>query len=226
MTNLDQEVARCMALPYRIELIPDPHGWFVRMPELPGCMSQGDTQEEALVMIRDAQQLWLRGALEDGWAIPEPRSEDEFSGKFNVRVPRYVHRDLVRDAREQGVSLNLLVATALARATARPHLAGAERPDHAVAANGREPQVAADTAGILERLGALYEQLLHANDYVARGAELEGAKAAEMAHLLLDYKAVTAHAGALIANGSIDPTWLDAALNDVREQRAKLLAQV
>jgi antitoxin HicB len=123
MTIPDQDLERYMALPYRIELVPDPHGWFVRMPELPGCMSQGDTQEEALAMIRDAQRLWLRGALEDGWTIPEPRSDDAFSGKFNVRVPRCVHRGLVRAAEEEGVSLNLFVATVLARAAGTPDAA-------------------------------------------------------------------------------------------------------
>jgi antitoxin HicB len=114
----EQEIKRLMVLPYRIEMIPDDDGWFISIPDLPGCISQGSTIEEALEMIRDAQHMWLQTALEDGIAIPEPGSADqrEYSGKFNVRVSRSLHRDLVRAATLEGVSLNLYVATALARA--------------------------------------------------------------------------------------------------------------
>src|SRR5579875_3536314 len=74
-----------MALPYRIELIPsEDGGYVVLMPELPGCISQGETVEEAMEMIRDAQFGWLTVALEDGRNVPLPRqtSEREYSGKF------------------------------------------------------------------------------------------------------------------------------------------------
>lgn len=120
--DLEREVERYMALPYRIELIPDPEGWFVKLPDLPGCMSQGETPEEAIGMIRDAQRLWLTVALEDGDCIPEPSTDDDggkYSGRFNVRVPRRVHRDLVHAAEAEGVSLNMYVATALTRAVSR-----------------------------------------------------------------------------------------------------------
>ncbi|MCA1598361.1 MAG: type II toxin-antitoxin system HicB family antitoxin [Chloroflexi bacterium] len=63
---------RYMALPYRIELVPGDGGWFVAIPDLPGCMSQGRTPDEALQMIREAQELWLEGALAKGVSIPEP----------------------------------------------------------------------------------------------------------------------------------------------------------
>lgn len=67
---------RYMGLPYRIEIFQDDWGWFVSMPELPGCISQGATPEEALEMIRDAQRLWLMTALEDGDSIPEPSAKE------------------------------------------------------------------------------------------------------------------------------------------------------
>ncbi len=116
----EEAVERYLALPYRIELIPDPEGWFVRMPELPGCMSQGDTPEEALEMIRDAQRGWITVARRHGMSIPEPQgaSAHSHTGRFNVRVPKDVHRALVTAAEEQHVSLNLYVATVLARAVA------------------------------------------------------------------------------------------------------------
>lgn len=60
-------------LPYTRELIPEPEGgWFIRIKELPGCMSQGDHAEEAIVMIEDAMLTWLLSALLAGDVIPEP----------------------------------------------------------------------------------------------------------------------------------------------------------
>ncbi|NPV53166.1 MAG: hypothetical protein HPY71_06540 [Firmicutes bacterium] len=44
----------------------------MEIPELPGCISQGDTVDEALAMINDAKKGWLEIALEDGRAIPQP----------------------------------------------------------------------------------------------------------------------------------------------------------
>jgi antitoxin HicB len=120
--ELVRAVDRYMALPYRVELIPDEGGWFVRLPELPGCMSQGETPEEALAMIRDAQRGWLTVAVRHGDPIPEPVGGEEhhYTGRFNVRVPKDVHRSLVAAAETEGVSLNLYVATVLARAVAQP----------------------------------------------------------------------------------------------------------
>ena len=41
-------------------------------PELPGCMAHGDTQQEALVEIHQAINLWIETALEFGDPVPEP----------------------------------------------------------------------------------------------------------------------------------------------------------
>ncbi len=120
--NIDQEVDQYMAMPYRIEMVPDQGGWYVLIPELPGCMSQGDSPEEALEMLRDAQRLWLRVALEDGDPIPEPAPRGRlFSGKFNVRVPRDLHKALVYRAELEGVSLNSLVTAVLASSVGASH---------------------------------------------------------------------------------------------------------
>jgi antitoxin HicB len=109
-----------LELPYTIELSRTPdEGWFVRVKELPGCMSQGDTAEEALEMIQEAMSLWLETALEDGLTIPKPRPVEDYSGKFVVRLPRSLHRDLAERAAEEGVSLNQFVAAALAQAVGR-----------------------------------------------------------------------------------------------------------
>ena len=117
---MDKTLNYYLELPYTIELKPDPEaGWFVRVKELPGCMSQGDTAEEALEMIRDAMQLWLEVSLEQAMPIPEPAPEEEYSGKFVLRVPKSLHRELVEQAEQEGVSLNTYCLTVLAKAVGR-----------------------------------------------------------------------------------------------------------
>jgi len=100
-----------LSLPYRIELYPAAEGGFAAaIPELPGCITQGETQQEALEMIQDAKEAWIETALEEGLDIPEPIPDsEEFSGKFNLRIPLSLHRDLVRRATKEKVSLNMLV---------------------------------------------------------------------------------------------------------------------
>lgn len=130
-----------MGLPYTIELwrTPDEGGWVVQAKELPGCVSQGETAEEALEMIQDAMRGWLEVALEMGDAIPEPRPEEDYSGKFVVRVPRSLHRRLVEAAGREGVSLNQYINVALAHATGRPVQAAQNRAAAAVAVHRRAP---------------------------------------------------------------------------------------
>ena len=43
------------------------------IPELPGCMAHGDTQESALTNIRAAMELWLQTAREFNDPIPVPK---------------------------------------------------------------------------------------------------------------------------------------------------------
>jgi antitoxin HicB len=108
-----------LQLPYTIEVVRDEgdgfSGWFARVLELPGCMTQADTFDEIDEMIEDAMRSWIEVALETGVPVPEPRTQEQFSGKFVVRVPRSLHRDLVAAAERNGVSLNAFVNVALAR---------------------------------------------------------------------------------------------------------------
>ena len=51
----------------------DGGGFIAVAPELPGCMSDGETPQEALTNAYDAIASWIEGALEMGRAVPEPR---------------------------------------------------------------------------------------------------------------------------------------------------------
>jgi predicted RNase H-like HicB family nuclease len=50
----------------------DGGGFVAFVPDLPGCMSDGETPEEALANIRDAIEEWMAAARDLGHAIPEP----------------------------------------------------------------------------------------------------------------------------------------------------------
>lgn len=104
-----------MNLPYQIIIKPSLDGGYVAyIPELEGCITQGETLYELAEMIEDAKLCWLESALEDGVVIPEPDTE-EYSGKFNVRIPKSLHKELVVKAKEEKVSLNQTVTYLLAK---------------------------------------------------------------------------------------------------------------
>jgi len=115
MTNKD--INYYLNLPYRVVLFPATEGGYVvEIPELPGCISQGETKEEALTMIEDAKKGWLETRLETGRQIPEPvKADEEYSGKFNVRVPKSLHKALSDKAKAENVSLNQLIIFHLSR---------------------------------------------------------------------------------------------------------------
>lgn len=56
----------------QVILYPDNEdgGWVAEVPSLPGCISQGDTREEALTNVRDAIRTWMDGAQQVNLPIP------------------------------------------------------------------------------------------------------------------------------------------------------------
>jgi antitoxin HicB len=119
MEKINSDLAYFLNLPYTIEIIRDNNeenpGWVVRVVELPGCITQGDTFEELGEMIEDAMRGWIGTALENGIPIPEPHPHGEFSGKFIVRLPKSLHRELVEISERENVSLNAYISTALGK---------------------------------------------------------------------------------------------------------------
>jgi len=118
-----------LELPYAIVVVHDVDedgnsGWVAEVEELPGCISQGRTPQEAVERVREAMRDWIAVALDDGVPIPEPRAVEDFSGRFLVRVPASLHADLVHNADREGVSLNQFVTSALAGAVGWPSKRG------------------------------------------------------------------------------------------------------
>ncbi len=106
-----------MKLNYRLELEPDEDegGYAAYFPELPGCITMGDTIEEAAANALDAKRLWLENALEDGIEIPLPEKADKYSGQFKLRVPKALHKLLSQHAKKEGISMNQYCVYLLSR---------------------------------------------------------------------------------------------------------------
>lgn len=62
-----------MKVNYRMEIMEDREegGYVVSFPDLPGCITCGETMETALSNAEDAEEAWLEAAIEDGIKIPE-----------------------------------------------------------------------------------------------------------------------------------------------------------
>ena len=74
-------VKEYMEFPYEIELVPDPEGGFVASyPDLPGCITCGETLEAAYANALDAKKAWFEAALAEDITIREPTTNDKYSG--------------------------------------------------------------------------------------------------------------------------------------------------
>jgi len=103
-----------LGLPYTIKITPEEvGGYFVEIEEFEGCMSQGETIEEVMRNIKEAQEGWLEVAIEEELEIPLPKVMEEYSGKFVLRVPKSLHGKLSNLAEREGVSLNQMIVSLL-----------------------------------------------------------------------------------------------------------------
>lgn len=89
-------------------------GYLAEVPDLPGCIADGETIDEAVHAIESAILAWIKTAKEFGDPIPKPSNAAQYSGQWRIRVPKHLHAALAFTAKEEGVSLNMLAATLLA----------------------------------------------------------------------------------------------------------------
>lgn len=114
-------LADYLAIPYRFNVIagdPGERGYVIEFPDLPGCMTSIESLEELVPMANEIRELWIETEYECGAEIPEPSYPETYSGKFNVRLPKSLHRLLAWQANDDGVSLNQYVVALLAAGTA------------------------------------------------------------------------------------------------------------
>jgi antitoxin HicB len=116
---MTKELDKYKKLKYCVKITPiseeDGGGWLAEIPELKGCMTDGDTPEEAIKNIEDAKLAWVSTALKRGQIIPLPNTDDnnDYSGKFTLRLPKFLHKELTIAAQKDDISLNQYILSLL-----------------------------------------------------------------------------------------------------------------
>lgn len=101
---------------YRLAWSPEDDEYVASCLELPSLSWLDRDPGRALTGLREVVNSEVADMAAAGEPVPEPLGERSYSGKFNVRIPGPLHRELVMAAAEQGISLNRLVSDRLARA--------------------------------------------------------------------------------------------------------------
>ena len=99
----------------------DGESWFIAFANELGkfaCYGRGETQIEALNSFMEEKDSFIEYLYNEGKEIPEPRCNEpeKFSGFFNVRTSPIIHANLVHQAKELDISLNLYINQILAAA--------------------------------------------------------------------------------------------------------------
>ena len=80
-----------MHYPIAIETGTRKHAYGVVVPDLPGCFSAGDTLDEAMDNAREAIELWLEVAIDDGLPVPEATSLAKHCRFQGLQLPVLPH---------------------------------------------------------------------------------------------------------------------------------------
>ncbi len=88
-------------------------GYLVEYPDVPGCMSDGETIEEAIANGREALRDCIDVFKESGRMVPRPSIE---AAQWRQRLPRTLYSKLTKQAENEGVSINSLVTAMIAEA--------------------------------------------------------------------------------------------------------------
>ena len=90
--------------------------YVVTFPDLPGCIADGKTMDDAMEEARDAFTAWTAAEMGAKGTLPAPKTD---TGQFVLRTSRTLHVRLAKQAASEGVSLNQLASTLLARGLAQ-----------------------------------------------------------------------------------------------------------
>ncbi len=100
---------------YRVTWSEDDHEYVGLCAEFPSLSWLAKTPETALKGIRKLVADVIKDLHENEENIPEPIACRRYSGKFMVRVPPEIHRNLAVQAAESGVSLNRIASSKLSQ---------------------------------------------------------------------------------------------------------------
>jgi antitoxin HicB len=99
-------------------------GYLVEYPEIPGCMSDGESIEEAILNGREALLDYLAVLKESGVKPPKP---DPAPAQWRQRLPRTLYAKLTKQAESEGVSINSFVTAIIAEAIGAKQGANSKR---------------------------------------------------------------------------------------------------
>ncbi len=100
---------------YTLNVFLDDDGeYLAHFVEMPHVSAFADTPEESLRELRIAWEGVKESYQKHGEPIPVAPARKEYSGQFNVRIDRRLHRALAMEAAKAGVSLNAIVSQKLA----------------------------------------------------------------------------------------------------------------
>ena len=99
---------------YTVGWSAEDQAYIARVVEFPSLAAHGDTVEVALREIVGVVESVIEDMQEQGETPPEPLNLRSYSGRLNLRMPTYLHRNLSLEAAREGVSLNQLILLKLA----------------------------------------------------------------------------------------------------------------
>ena len=100
---------------YRVTWSEDDQEYVGLCSEFPSLSWLDKDPESALKGIREIVENVIKDMKHTGEEAPQPIASKRYSGKFMVRVPPEVHRNLAIQAAESGVSLNRIAGAKLCR---------------------------------------------------------------------------------------------------------------
>ena len=98
---------------YRVSWIAEDKEFVARCAEFPSLSFLSDTNAKALQGLIDLVGEVVQDMRDNGEEIPQPFSDRNYSGNFQLRIPPDLHRSLTLEAAEQGVSLNRHISAKL-----------------------------------------------------------------------------------------------------------------
>jgi predicted HicB family RNase H-like nuclease len=101
---------------YTVNIFLDEDGeYLAHFVELPNVSAFGESPEEALGELATAWEGVKESYQKHGEPVPLAPAKKKYSGQFNVRIDRRLHRALAIEAAKAGVSLNAIVSQKLAK---------------------------------------------------------------------------------------------------------------
>lgn len=106
---------------YSVTIFLDGDGdYLAHFVEMPSISAFGDSPEQALRELETAWEGVKESYQKHGETVPVAPSRKEYSGQFNIRIDRRLHRALAVEAARAGVSLNAIVSQKLAKEIPAP----------------------------------------------------------------------------------------------------------